>query len=123
MCCVVSLEDEDAIEAGPSKRVRGSSQRGAAAGRTRRGRGRSSRGIGSRGGRSASAAATRDSDTGDFQCEDEDAATEQNSFAGTYGVKASVKDWSDPYQIFCLFFTSSLLQLIVDETNRYAEQM
>ena len=42
-----------------------------------------------------------------------------DSFAESVGPTVSVP--SSPLEAFMLFFTQSLLQLIVDETNRYAE--
>jgi len=38
-------------------------------------------------------------------------------------VKATVADWTDAYSIFCIFFTTTLIEMIVQETNRYADEM
>jgi len=38
-------------------------------------------------------------------------------------VKATVADWTDAYSIFCIFFTTTLIEMIVQETNHYADEM
>jgi len=38
-------------------------------------------------------------------------------------VKATVADWTDAYSIFCIFFTTTPIEMIVQETNRYTDEM
>ena len=59
----------------------------------------------------------------DMNWSEQGATPQQFDFQGTSGVKATVTDWSDPYSIFCIFFTTSLIEMIVQETNRYADEM
>jgi len=106
------------------KRGRGS-VRGRCRGRGHGRKTRGSRGIRSRGrGSNAAASTSRDltTDDDDLSWVDTDAAPQQHSFEGDPGVKATA-DWTDPYAVFRIFFTSFLLQLVVRETNRYAEEM
>jgi len=63
------------------------------------------------------------SSSSDVNWSEQDATPQQFDFQGDSGVKATVADWTDPYSIFCVFFTTSLIQMIVQETNRYADEM
>ena len=117
--CHAESEEEER----PVKRGRGR-VRDAGGSRARRGRG--GRGLGSRGrGRGATAAAA--SSTQPAAVADNwttvDESPREHPFQGDPGVKATLPSWTEPYTIFRLFFTSALLQLIVDETNRYAAEM
>ena len=113
----------------PPKMLRG--RGGQAGGRVRgqriRGRGRPGRGCGRtacetrQAGTSASAQAA--GDVTDETWTEVDAAPQQFSFIGDPGVKISLSDWTSPYAIFRLFFTASLIDMIVLETNRYAAEM
>jgi len=38
-------------------------------------------------------------------------------------MKVSSSDWTSPYTMFRLFFTASLIDMIVLKTNRYATEM
>lgn len=43
-------------------------------------------------------------------------------FSGQPGLKVQIEDYNDPYELFRLFITDELIDTIVTETNRYAEQ-
>lgn len=57
--------------------------------------------------------------------EEEDAKVrlKKHRFTGSLGMKVSVHDYNNPRKIFEQFFTGDLINLIVCETSRYAEQI
>ena len=136
MCCVpnhlfrlLTDNDEDMPE-------RGRGQTGGCAevrGRGQRGRGGCGRGRGRGGcgraacsmtqGDTSSSQAAGDTESSEEAWREQDAAPQHFDFEGDPGVKVSSADWTSPYIIFRLFFTASLIDMIVLETNRYATEM
>lgn len=51
-----------------------------------------------------------------------DVRCEPFNFSGTPGVRVNITDYNDPLEIFKLFFTQELVDLIVEQTNAYAQE-
>ncbi|KAG8233627.1 hypothetical protein J437_LFUL001038 [Ladona fulva] len=58
----------------------------------------------------------------DLQWSDRVSCISKYQFSGKPGVNVQVKDANDSLELFELYFDEQLVEMIVTETNRYAEQ-